>query len=264
MKHILLAITLLIGLQSFGQKKEKINPALNYIYKEVSLETDDYNVYIIDAVAVGKKVKFKIKIFNKTNDYLLVKPGEINYVGEGKTVFCRDKNFVVQPNEEETEVLDFRGTEMQAEKFILELKGIYKASAGGQVIKAQNFDLPPTKNEFTEGNFTCTLKKNESVTAKAYVKFECIYTGDGIGIMSPNKCVAIMPNGTENPNAKKNKTMILERGKNDEFTPVFNEVAGAGDLQKSKITIKWNETFRESKLQKLNVAKVELIKNIIK
>jgi hypothetical protein len=119
MKHILLAITLLIGLQSFGQKKEKINPALNYIYKEVTLETDDYNVYIIDAVAVGKKVKFKIKIFNKTNDYLLVKPGEINYVGEGKTVFCRDKNFVVQPNEEETEVLDFRGTEMQAEKFIL-------------------------------------------------------------------------------------------------------------------------------------------------
>ena len=73
-----------------------------------------------------------------------------------------------------------------------------------------------------------------------------------------------MPNGTENPNAKKNKTIILERDKNDDFTAVFNEVAGAGDLQKSKIAIKWNETFRESKLQKLNVAKVELIKNIIK
>ena len=50
MKHILLAITLLIGLQSFGQKKEKINPALKYMYKEVTLETDDYNVYIIDDV----------------------------------------------------------------------------------------------------------------------------------------------------------------------------------------------------------------------
>ena len=265
MRHILLAITLLIGLHSLAQKKEKkIDPGLKYIYKEATLETDDYNVYIIDAVAVGKQVKFKIKIFNKTNDYLLIKPNEINYVVDGKTVFCRDKNFVVQPNEEETEVLDFRGTDMQADKFTLELKGIYKASAGGQVTKIPNFELPPTKNEFTEGNFTCTLKKNESVTAKAYGKFECIYTGDGIGIMSPNKCIAIMPNGAENPNAKKNKTMILERGKTDDFTAVFNEVPGAGDLQKSKIAIKWNETFRESKLQKLNLAKVELIKDIIK
>jgi len=265
MKHILLAITLLISLHSFAQKKEKkIDPAFKYIYKEATLETDDYNIYIIDAVAVGKYVKFKIKIFNKTNDYLLVKPAEINYIYEGKTIFCRDKNFVIQPNEEETEVLDFKGTDMQTDKFTLELKGIYKASAGGQITQVPNFDLPPTKNEFTEGNFSCTLKKNESVTAKAFAKFECIYTGDGIGIMSPNKSVAIMPNGTDNPNAKKNKTMILERGKSDDFTAVFNEVVNAGDLQKSTISIKWNETFRESKLVKLNVAKVEMVLLTIK
>jgi hypothetical protein len=265
MKHFLLAVTLLIGFNSYSQKKaKKIDPAVKYIYKETTLETDDYNIYIIDAIAVGKQVKFKIKIFNKTNDYLLVKPGEINYVYEGKTIFCRDKNFVIQPNEEETEVLDFRGTDMQTDKFTLELKGIYKASAGGQITKVPNFDLPPTKNEFTEGNFSCTLKKNESVTAKAFAKFDCIYTGDGIGIMSPNKCVAVMPNGTDNPNSKKNKTMILERGKKDDFTAVFPEVSGAGDLQKSTISIKWNETFRESKLLKLDLAKVEMILDNIK
>ena len=96
------------------QKKEKkIDPGLKYIYKEATLETDDYNVYIIDAVAVGKQVKFKIKIFNKTNDYLLIKPNEINYVVDGKTVFCRDKNFVVQPNEEETEVEEDNNNEWE-------------------------------------------------------------------------------------------------------------------------------------------------------
>ena len=58
--------------------------------------------------------------------------------------------------------------------------------------------------------------------------------------------------------------MLLEKGKSDDFTALFLEVKGAGDLQKKSITINWNETFRESKLQKLNVAKVELIKNIIK
>ena len=69
-----------------------------------------------------------------------------------------------------------------------------------------------------------------------------------------------MPNGADNVNAKKNKTMILERGKTDDFTAVFNEVVNAGDMQKKSIAIKWNETFRESKLVKLNLAKIELIK----
>lgn len=261
MKNILLVISLLIGINCFAQKKEKKPEDLKYFYKEATLETDDYNVYLMDIVAVGKQVKFKIKIFNKTNDYLLVKPSEINFLAGDKTVFSHDKTFVVQPNEEETEVIDFKGTDMLVDKFFIEINGIYKASAGGQIIRTPSFNLPPTKNEFTIGNLTCTLKKNESTTAKAFGKFECLYTGDGIGIINPNKCIAIMPNGTDNPNAKKSKILILEKGKSDDFTAIFNEVAGAGDLQKSSISINWNETFRESKLAKLNSSKIELIRN---
>lgn len=261
MKHLILAITLLIGISTFAQKKEsKQDENVKFLYKESTLETDDYNIYIIDAVGVGKQVKFKIKIFNKTNDYLLIKPNEINYVVGNKIVFSRDKNFVVQPNEEETEVLDFRGEDMMVDHYTLEMKGIYKASAGGQISKVTNFNLPPSVNEFTTGNFTCHLKKNESTTAKAFAKFECTYIGDGIGILSPNKCIAVMPNGSDNANAKKNKTMILEKGKSDDFTVVFNEVVNAGDMQKNPIVIKWNETFRESKLLKLNLAKIEMTK----
>lgn len=262
MKNIFLVISIIIGLNSFGQKKEKKpDEGVKFIYKEATLETDDYNVYLMDIISVGKQVKFKIKIFNKTNDYLLVKPTEISFLSGDKTINSNDKTFVVQPNEEETEVIDFKGTEMLVDKFFVEIKGIYKASAGGQIIRTPNFNLPPTKNDFTMGNFACTLKKHESTTDKAYGKFECLYSGDGIGIINPNKCIAIMPNGTDNPNAKKNKIMILEKGKSDDFTALFNEVAGAGDLQKKSIAINWNETFRESKLSKLNSSKIELVKS---
>ena len=262
MKHVLLAISLLIGINFFAQKKEKKpDEGLKYLYKEATVETDDYNVYIKDIVAVGKQLKFKIKIFNKTNDFLLIKPTEISFVSGDKTVFSLDKTIVVQPNEEETEVIDFKGTEMQVDKFLIEIKGVYKASAGGQIIRTPNFNLPPTKNDFTIGNFTCTLNKHESKTDKAFGKFECVYAGDGIGIINPNKCIAIMPNGTDNPNAKKSKILILEKGKSDDFTAVFNEVPGAGDLQKKSIAINWNETFRESKLSKLNSSKIEVVKS---
>lgn len=262
MKNILLAISLLIGINSFAQKKgKKPEEGIKYIYKEATVETDDYNVYLMDIISVGKQVKFKIKIFNKTNDYLLVKPNEISFLSGDKTITSNDKTFVVQPNEEETEVIDFKGTGLLVDKFFIEINGIYKASAGGQIIRTPSFNLPPNKNEFTIGNFTCSLKKNESTTAKAFGKFECQYTGDGIGIINPNKCIAIMPNGTENPNAKKSKILILEKGKSDDFTALFNEIKGAGDLQKISIAINWNETFRESKLAKLKTSKIELIKS---
>ena len=65
MKHILLAIILFIGLGSFAQKKEKEKKenekeGQKFFYKEATVETDDYNIYIIDAVADLKKAKFKI------------------------------------------------------------------------------------------------------------------------------------------------------------------------------------------------------------
>lgn len=262
MKHILFVLAVFIGLQSLAQKKEKVaKEDLKFFYKEATVETDDYNIYIIDAVSNVKQTKFKIKIFNKTNDYLLVKPTEFKYLAGGKTLLSKDKTYVISPNEEETEVIDFRGADMLAEKFTLEFKGIYKASAGGKAYSVPNFELPPSKNEFTIENFTCTLKKEDLKTDKSAAKFDCVYVGDGVGIINPTKASAIMPNNQENVNSKKSQPIILERGKKDDFTVVFNEVAGAGDMQKSGIKIKWNEVFRESKLAPIGTAKLEMVKN---
>ena len=266
MKHIILAVILFIGLGSFAQKKEKEKKesekeGLKYFYKEATVETDDYNIYIIDAVADLKKAKFKVKIFNKTNDYLLVKPTEFKYLSGDKTILSSDKTYVISPNEEEIEVIDFKGGDMLAEKFTIEFKGIYKASAGGKTNTISNFDLPPTKNEFTSENFTCSLKKHDLKTDKSVAKFDCVYVGDGVGIINPTKASAIMPNAQENVNHKNIQPIILERGKRDDFTLVFTELPGAGDMQKNGIKIKWNESFRESKLLPIGTAKLELVKD---
>jgi hypothetical protein len=198
---------------------------------------------------------------NKTNDYLLIKPTEFVYLAGDKTVLSLDKTYVVSPNEEETEVIDFKGGDMLVEKFTVEFKGIYKASAGGKINKVSDFDLPPTKNEFTSDNFTCSLKKHDLKTDKSIAKFDCIYVGDGVGIINPTKASAIMPKGQENVNHKKIKPIILERGKKDDFTLVFTELVNAGDMQKGGIKVKWNESFRESKLLPIGNAKLELVKD---
>ena len=265
MKYILLIVTLFFGICVNAQEKNKAkeNKAkedLKYLYKEATVETDDYKIYIIDAIASLKQTKFKIKIFNKTNDYLLIRPTEFKYLAGDKAIVSLDKTYAVAPNEEETEVIVFKGADMLEEKFTIEFKGIFKASAGGKAYSIPNFELPASKNDFTVENFTCTLKKADVKTDKSVAKFECVYSGDGVGIINPLKASALMPNGKENANTKKNKPMVVEKGGKDDFTLIYPEIAGAGDMQLKGIQIKWNETLRESKLLPIGNAKIVMVK----
>lgn len=271
MKYILLAITLFISFLSFAQEKgkekekeKKSKLETKYLYKDASVEADDYNIYIVDIVAAEGQAKFKIRIFNKTNDYLLVKPTEFLYTSGGKSVYSKDKTYVVPPNEEESEVVDFKSDGMMVENFTVEFKGIYKASAGGKPITVPDFALPATTKEFTVENCTCTLKKADLTTDKTVVKFDCIYNGDGVSIINPVKASLIMPNGVENANTKKHKPLILEKGKKDDFFMVYEEIKGAGDMQKKKTQIKWNDTFRESKVLQIGGAKINFEKEAAK
>lgn len=271
MKHFLLAAALLIAVNSFAQKEEKKSKKeieaekakenQVFVYKDASFETDDYSIFITDVVAKNAYVKFKMKVFNKTNDYIVVKPMEMGFLSEGKTATTKDKVFVVAPNEEDWKVIDFKGAGMQVNQFVIEAKGIYRASAGGKAIEVPNFDLPPSKNEFTVANATCILKKHELTTAKTTAKFDINYSGDGVIIVNPYRCAAVMPNGADNANAKKSSPILLEKGQSEDFSLAFEEVAGAGDMQKKGIKIKWNDTFKETKLLKSEAPKITIDKD---
>lgn len=261
MKSILLTLMLLTGFSLFSQKdkkEEKKSDEKKVMYKEATVETDDYKIYIIDAVAFPAQSKFKMKVFNKTNDYLVIKPSEITFISGERTLSSTDRTFVVGPNDEASLVIDYKDKDMQVEKYTLDVKGIYKASAGGKVTEVPNFELPPSRNEFTAGNFSCVVKKSDSKTDKTVSRFECTYNGDGVGVINPSKTVAVMPNGSDNANSKKNRAMVIEKGLTEDFVLVFLEVKDAGDMQKKPIQVKWGETFRESKLALLKGVKIDL------
>lgn len=266
MKHLLIALALTVAIPTFAQdkadkkekKEKKPKKDEKFFYKETTIETDDYKVYIEDAVALEGFSKFKMKVFNKTNDFLFIKPSEMIFVAGDKDVKNNEKPFVVNPNDENWKVIDFKGTDMQVKNYTFEISGIYKASTNGKALEVPLFDLPATKNDFTVGNFSCMLKNYDANTDRAYAKFECTYSGDNIGIINPYKSACIMPNGVENATAKRSKGILLEKGKSDGFSVTFNEIVGAGDLQKKPIKVKWNDTFKEAKLTRLPNSKVVL------
>lgn len=250
MKKTLLFLFLLGAFCFRAQESGKFaDPKFVFAYKETSFETDDYKIYIEDAINVNAFSKFKIRVFNKTNDYLVLKPADIAFKIGNQTIFGKDKQLVIPPNEEASKVIDVKGKGLQEEKYTIEIKNIYKVSNAGVAVKTEDLAVPVNQKEFTNGPFKCVIKRNDLQTNKTLLRIECTYTGDAVGILAPNKAIAVMPKGQENQNSYRNKNNLMEKGKPEDFLIDIREMKGAGDMQKDAWKIVWGETFKESKME---------------
>lgn len=258
MKKLLSIAFIICSTLTFAQKKKNVDPGYRYVYKETSFETDDYKIYIEDATAIDAWSKFKVRVFNKTNDYLILKPTDIIFNIDGKEIAGTDKQLIIVPNDEASKVIDVKGSGCQVDKYSVNIKMLYKVAANSPALKAEDFIIPVSKNDFTAGNFKCTLKKHELKTDKSIFKFVCVYEGDGIGILAPTQIAAVMPKGQDNANYNRNKGTLLERGKSDDFIVDIREISGGGDMQKEPWKLKWNETFKASKIEMIKGGTINL------
>lgn len=240
------------------QSKKHIDPKYVFCYKNATLNTDDYKIYIEDAINEDGLSKFKIRIFNKTNDYLIFKPTDVIFKIGSQEIACKEKQILVMPNEENWKVLSVKGKGFQEEKWTIELKQMHKVPASVPVIKVDDINLPLAQTEYTAGNFKYIIKKADLKTDKSVLRCECIYEGEGVGILSPGKCMAVMPKGQENPNADKFKSCLLEKGKGESFLIEFREMKGGGDMQKNPFKLVWGETFKDSKIETVAGGKINL------
>lgn len=259
MKNLFIALSFLLAGQLFSQETKKhIDPKYVFCYKPTSVSTDDYKIYIEDAINEDGLSKFKIRIFNKTNDYLIFKPGDLVFKIGNQEIICKEKQIVILPNEENWKVLSVKGKGFQEEKYTIEIKNLQKISAGVTAVKVENTNLPVKATEFNAGKFKFSIKKADLQTNKSILRCECVYEGDGVGILSPEKCMAIMPKGQENPNADKFKSCLLEKGKKESFLIEFREMKDAGDMQKDPFKIVWGEMFKDSKIEPVQGTKINL------
>ena len=76
---------LLMTTMVVAQKKEKEVKYEKIYYKDTKIETADYTLIVSNAVSTDAETKFKIKIVNKTNTFLIYKPEESKFNINGKT-----------------------------------------------------------------------------------------------------------------------------------------------------------------------------------
>jgi hypothetical protein len=258
MKKIALALIIAAGTMSslVAQEYKKV------FFKTQTVETNDVKVTIDGAVATARETKFKIKIINKTNDYLIYKPSESVFKIGGKSYNPVEKWVIIRPNDDGSSVLNIPGTEfLVAADYDFVLEGLYRVNTNTGSVIAPDFKLPASQNEFKAASFSVTLGKVKKTTARTDAQFIASYNGDKIGIFEPNKVAMKMPDGKEYANYHSDKKpIVFEKGKSDDFMVAWKDIPTAsGDMQKDEMTILWRNAFKEVTPEKMKSQNLTVI-----
>jgi hypothetical protein len=218
-------------------------------FKEVTIESEIFKMEIINSFSKEDIIRIKVRILNKSKDYLVIKPDEIFFKTAKKEYRGEEKFILVKPSEEVYKFVTARDTAIKTTAVDLHVNGIYILPYGDEVTEAPQVKLPvPRRTPFKMGNYECVINDVDLENDVSIVKVACVYTGDKIGILEPGKVVAIMPTGIENLNYNTGKTpVLLEKQEEEKFKLVFESLKGGGKMRQG-ITLDWKNCFRASVL----------------
>jgi hypothetical protein len=257
-KKITFVFVALIAILSASAQKEVKYEKL--YYKNTTVETSEVTITVDNAVSTDGETKFKLKIANKTADYILFKPEECKFIIDGKETKPTEKAKTIEPNSSEWLIVNLKGTGYNKIKnYTFEIGGLYKVSTSGAVIATPDFKLPASKNDFKTGNYSVVLTKLTKETDKTEAKFDCSYNGEKVGIVFPSKIGVKMPDGNEYASVKptgllaKKGPILLVKGQTESFSGNWDRMQGGKpmDMQKVEMMIKWNDAFTEVAPEKL-------------
>lgn len=267
MKKIIYSLIILVisSSVSFGQKVAKEKKYDKIIYNEVTKNVGDLTVYMVDAVSTDAYFKFKLRIQNKSANYVILDVNKMTIVDMKGVVYNpSEKPLVIAPGDFGVRVIDIKGSDFRMTTLKVNLDGLTSAPANGKVYEAPIFKLPVATNDFTTGPFKVVQKENDLKTDLSLVKMEVTYTGKDIAIFTPSKVVLKMPSGNEFANMSYNKkSIVLNPGESDVFTLKWADidVKSNGDMQKAQMQILFKDAFVETKGTTLNGDSFELTIN---
>jgi len=218
-------------------------------YKDIKVETADYDLTVVGAISITTETKFKLKITNKTGAYLSYNPTESKFIINGAEFAVKEKSFIIEPYKTESKVINLVGTGYNAVKnYTYIVSGIYKLSANLTPFVGDDYKLPPSTNMINIGPYTVVIDKFEKASDKATAKFVCTYNGDKTGLIYPMNVSVKMPDGKEYATVKKEKNILLFKGQSEDFTVGWEKMPGGrlNDMQLVDMIIRWNKTFNET------------------
>jgi hypothetical protein len=255
-----LCALLLASTQIYAQRKVT-DPKHENHYAVQPIETDEVSVSFTDSHSQQEFTATKIKVANKTNDYILFKTNEATFKYEFGDFhpsvggFFRSAKMTVLPKDSDTRVLKVTGGKnFHVENLTLDLSGFYRVAAEGKTQAAEDFKLPASVNEFKAGNFKCSLEKIKKETKETEVFFKCTYQGNDVGIVDATRITLKTENGQEYANDNKRaKIELLVPGEEITISAAYHVPGKVTDMQFANMLLVWKNTFMESKIVPITV-----------
>ena len=253
-----------LSLTAQGYKED--DPKHENHYDVKMIDTPELTIEFSGAHSQQAFTMIKLKITNKTNDYILYNTketvfkyahGDVQVKGAG---MFKGSSILIEPKGKESVQLKVSGgNTFHVKDLKLDLKGFNRVSSKGKVFTAPDFQLPAANNSFETGPFECVLNKSVQKTAETKAEFDCTYKGDQVAIVDPSKASITSSKLTQkyaNDN-KKDKTEILFPNENYKFDLIVHIPGKVLDMQFATLQVQWNGTFTESTATKLNVGVAE-------
>jgi hypothetical protein len=264
MKKFLLAVTAITMLQTVNAQKE--TKYAKIFYKDVKAGSSDIEIVVDNAVSTDAETKFKLKIVNKTKDFLLYKPEESKFLIDGKELKPTEKMKVIEPFSDNFVTVNIKGSYNTIKSYSYLIDGLYKVPASEKGIPTPDYMLPVNKNEFKTGDYVVKLDKLSKESDGTTLKLEVLYTGEKLGIIYPERTGVLMPDGKEYATLKpsgllaKSGPVLLQKGEKETVTFKWDRMEGgrAMDMQKVDMLVKFNEMFTEGVPEKLNSETIKL------
>ncbi len=265
----LIAGCLLSAGLSFAQDLTKYETIYYQDAQPLELEGDGNGVTIEIKNIVSQKdnAKFALKIINDGKDIIVYDPSKSTFstFTAGET-HPNEKEMIVTPGKNKSKTINVSGAtgDMRQEAVAYETGGFFRVPIEGTTAEAEDYQLPPSKNSFTIGNFDVVMKGYKATTAEARAQFEVTYNGDGIGLINASN-LSVRANRKKTDEEviyanddKKADVEMLRKGDKTKFNAVFHIEGRIVDMQFATMYIIWNDTFVESEMQPLESTTIKM------
>jgi len=265
LKSTSIIVTLVLySFAGYAQLKED-DPRFEKHYLEVAaIETDEIKIEVIRPHSQESFTQFTAKIYNKTDDYILVKKQAITFSskenGYGDKVPKEDIDFI-EPHGDITRTIKTEGgIGFKVNQLQVTLDSAFsRAAVTGKSTGAGEFKIKPDKESIMMEPFAVTLKKWRFDPKELSADFKVRYRGDGIGIVNESKIRIRKEDGTELKNTdSKDKLMVIPPMATKTLTVVrpFEK----GEIEKGEsVYVVWDNTLEASEGISLKVSGFMLV-----
>lgn len=263
MKNLLLLASLLFA-QTVVFAQDEDHPHHEKHYADVeTIETPEVKVEIIKPHSQVNFSQFTIKVYNKTDDYILVKKHAITFhsdeMGYGDKHPKEDIDFVEPHGDITRQIRVDGGVGCKVDNLTISFDGVFsRAAAKGKPTEGGQFKMKPDVNSIMMEPFAVTLKKWRFNSKELSADFKIRYRGESIGIVYEGEVKIRKEDGTILENKEDRPKPFIIPPMATRTVTVVRPFASGAIGKNDSVYIVWDSALEESASVPFSVPGVSL------